>query len=280
MNVGQVSFWSWKHADFLLCSELTESNVLDDIEDDTDFNHLLNPLPNVAGDGDTRNKEDEQDDDDGDDDNEREDDFGPDSDVTDNEDGLWGRTCSTEEEAGSDGHQRREDDEYLALLAELDLEQDLREDHVRGQEEALDMEDGMEDDFSKIDHAYTKYFPGAAADYGLGTTLSDKFKSDRFADIRAKYNNIFYPFASQKEWEFTNVLLRIHCSLSEKTELVKTQLVSTRVCWNSEWLTTQSRCKDRAYRIKRLKKRTNSWNIYRLVHSGVIILSLWMDMSH
>jgi hypothetical protein len=125
-----------------------------------------------------------------------------------------------EMEESSQRHWQQVDDEEIRLLfAELGLDFTVDEGLEHDTEECTS--------FSKIHHENTKYYPGAAADYGEGTTFAERFKNDQFRASRDASGNLYYPFASWKEWEFTNVLMRLHCPLSEKTELLQTQVVST-----------------------------------------------------
>lgn len=79
--------------------------------------------------------------------------------------------------------------------------------------------------FSRI--VSSKFFEGAARIYGKGSTFLEKFSSDRLSDARINQDNIYLPWASHKEWEFANVLSRMHCSLEEKNALLNTQVVSS-----------------------------------------------------
>lgn len=76
--------------------------------------------------------------------------------------------------------------------------------------------------FSRI--ARTEYYPGAALTYGKGTTFLESFSDDQYAHQRA--DNKYFPLTTRAEWEFTSILMRMHCSLAEKTELLNTSLVS------------------------------------------------------
>jgi hypothetical protein len=76
--------------------------------------------------------------------------------------------------------------------------------------------------FSKI--VRTESYEGAAKVYGKGETFLERFGRDEQAQHRSE--NPYFPLASRDEWEFTNVLLRMHCSQAEKTELLNTGLVS------------------------------------------------------
>lgn len=78
---------------------------------------------------------------------------------------------------------------------------------------------------SKI--ASTEFFKGAARIYPemKGSTFTEKFAQDRLTKDRLTSGNIYYPLKSYDEWEFMNVLMRMNCSLEEKTTLLNTQLV-------------------------------------------------------
>lgn len=78
--------------------------------------------------------------------------------------------------------------------------------------------------FSKI--VRTEYYNGAAETFGTGTTFKEKFAHEQHAELREESNNLYYPMASFKEWEFSNILLRMPVSQNWKNELLNTQLVS------------------------------------------------------
>lgn len=67
-------------------------------------------------------------------------------------------------------------------------------------------------------------FPGASQIYGRGSTFLEDFGHDIFDDFRR--TNLYHPFVSRDEWEFTNVLMRMPCSLAQKNALLKTNIVS------------------------------------------------------
>jgi hypothetical protein len=72
----------------------------------------------------------------------------------------------------------------------------------------------------------TELYPGAAEVYSKeGLTFMDRFtRNDPFAQLRQQ--NPYIPFTSFDEWEFTNILFRMPCSLSWKSELLSTRVVS------------------------------------------------------
>lgn len=76
----------------------------------------------------------------------------------------------------------------------------------------------------------TKFFTGAARIYRdmKGMTFTEKFAQDRLRVVKEGDDgkNIYYPLKDYEEWEFMNVLMRMKCSLEEKTALLNTKLVS------------------------------------------------------
>ena len=71
----------------------------------------------------------------------------------------------------------------------------------------------------------TEYYPGASLTFGRGTTLIEEFQKDRCTPQRQQSNNVYYPFASKDEWEFSNKLMRMPGSLAAKTDLLDTAIV-------------------------------------------------------
>jgi hypothetical protein len=79
--------------------------------------------------------------------------------------------------------------------------------------------------YSKITRS--ECYEGAALIIGTGLTFLDKFATDQHANTRETTGNLYYPMSSYKEWEFTNLLLRLLISLSWKNRLLQTQIVSS-----------------------------------------------------
>jgi hypothetical protein len=115
---------------------------------------------------------------------------------------------------GPDEEDLQDQQDDAGLLDLLGWQNDLR----------LDASNRDDPTFSKT--VRTKYFKGAARVLRKGATFVERFFEDRFANIRAQTNNVYYPMSSYEEWEFVNTLMRMKTSLAEKTRLLQTSLVS------------------------------------------------------
>ena len=73
-------------------------------------------------------------------------------------------------------------------------------------------------------HFYTDFFPGASKVFGEGETYMDLFDQDKYANERMA--NLYYPFASQSEWELASYLLKSDLSMAAIDEFLNLQLVS------------------------------------------------------
>ena len=71
---------------------------------------------------------------------------------------------------------------------------------------------------------YTDFFPGASKVFGEGETYMDLFDQDKYANKRMA--NLYYPFASQSEWELASYLLKSDLSMAAIDEFLNLQLVS------------------------------------------------------
>lgn len=71
---------------------------------------------------------------------------------------------------------------------------------------------------------YTEVYPGAAQTYGKGPTFMDAFDGDRYAAMRE--DNLYYPWASQPEWELASFLLRSSLSMAAIDQFLSLKLVS------------------------------------------------------
>jgi hypothetical protein len=71
---------------------------------------------------------------------------------------------------------------------------------------------------------YTETFPGASEIFGQGETYMDSFDNDEHADERK--TNLYYPFASQPEWELASYILKSGLSMAAVDEFLKLQMVS------------------------------------------------------
>lgn len=129
-----------------------------------------------------------------------------------------GENAEGEDEGDGDGEDGDGDNEEQGDFAELFQELQISgEAMARGGE----LESHMASNYSKI--AKTEAYPDAARIYGKGTTFLERFADDQYAEQRAENN--YFPLASKEEWEFTSVLMRMRCSLAEKSELLNTMLV-------------------------------------------------------
>ncbi|KIM65973.1 hypothetical protein SCLCIDRAFT_38914, partial [Scleroderma citrinum Foug A] len=116
------------------------------------------------------------------------------------------------------------------IVQESDL---FNEDQPDLQEEIPEWEcDGV--DFNMRDDASTgtpfpeapsnvEYYPGASSTYGQGTTFISEFFNDKYAHLR--HENIFYPFASQEDWQLGSWLLRSGLSMAAIDSFLSLELI-------------------------------------------------------
>jgi hypothetical protein len=79
-------------------------------------------------------------------------------------------------------------------------------------------------DGTSVPLSYTvEEFSGAAKVYGMGRTFMDYFDADKHADKRAE--NLYYQFASRKEWEVASFLLRSSLSMAAIDSFLSLSLV-------------------------------------------------------
>jgi hypothetical protein len=71
---------------------------------------------------------------------------------------------------------------------------------------------------------HTESFLGSSEVFGNGETYVDLFDEDEYAD--ARQTNLYYPFASQLEWELASFLLKSDLSRVAIDQFLKLQLVS------------------------------------------------------
>jgi hypothetical protein len=72
---------------------------------------------------------------------------------------------------------------------------------------------------------HTDFFQGSSKVFGNGETCLDLFDEDEYAE--ARQTNLYYPFASQPEWELASFLLKSDLSRVAIDQFLKLQLVST-----------------------------------------------------
>jgi hypothetical protein len=99
-----------------------------------------------------------------------------------------------------------------SLLPEVDMEIVDNIDDQPPQQEAM------------LPSFHTEFFLGSAKVFGNGETYLDLFDEDEYADARE--TNLYYPFASQPEWELASFLLRSNLSRVAIDQLLKLQSVS------------------------------------------------------
>jgi hypothetical protein len=71
---------------------------------------------------------------------------------------------------------------------------------------------------------HTEFFLGSSKVFGNGETYMDIFDEDKYAD--ARQTNLYYPFASQLEWELASFLLKSDLSRIAIDQFLKLRLVS------------------------------------------------------
>ena len=71
---------------------------------------------------------------------------------------------------------------------------------------------------------FVEVYEGCAAAFPGGEMFMGQFRSDRYAEQRRE--NIYFPFASRKEWEFASWLLRSSLSMAVINNLLSLEIVS------------------------------------------------------
>ena len=99
----------------------------------------------------------------------------------------------------------------------------------------MDVPNDMPDDAQESDLQHTpgsntpspgniKYFPGASQSYPGRKTFMDQFFSDKHGELHK--DNLFYPFASQEDWQMASWLLRSRLSMAAIDSFLSLDLVS------------------------------------------------------
>lgn len=70
---------------------------------------------------------------------------------------------------------------------------------------------------------FVKEYTGSAQIFGTGPTFLDKFDMDKYSPHRK--TNLYYPFASREEWEYSFFLVRSNMNLAHVDELLKLEKV-------------------------------------------------------
>lgn len=76
--------------------------------------------------------------------------------------------------------------------------------------------------------AFVELYEGCSEAFPGGKSFMDNFRQDRYAAERQE--NLYFPFASQEEWQFASWLLRSHLSLSAIDSLLSLDIVSNDLC--------------------------------------------------
>lgn len=71
---------------------------------------------------------------------------------------------------------------------------------------------------------FTEKFPGCSNSYIGGFTFMDRFWQDEHAEERQE--NLYFPFASREEWEFSSWCLRSGLSMAAINALLSLTIVS------------------------------------------------------
>ncbi|KAJ6571013.1 hypothetical protein DFH09DRAFT_1246876 [Mycena vulgaris] len=113
-------------------------------------------------------------------------------------------------------------DDEIAMNVDVDLNptaMDVDESFPPGSET-----DSVEADFvGHTNRTCREDFRGAARTVGGGKTFIDHFHNDQHADKRAQ--NLYYPFATEEEWELVSWLTRANLSMAATNEFLKLRLV-------------------------------------------------------
>ena len=83
---------------------------------------------------------------------------------------------------------------------------------------------------SHFENYYTEIYPGAAKTYGRGLPFLDKFDRDQYSAMREE--NLYYPWASQPEWELASFLLHLSLSMAAVDQFLSLDLVSQFILFN------------------------------------------------
>lgn len=77
----------------------------------------------------------------------------------------------------------------------------------------------------KLSPFHTEFYDGAAQILEtIGQTFLDVFNEDEYTDKQKKL--LYYPFASQQEWELASFLLKSDLSMAAIDDFLKLQLIS------------------------------------------------------
>ena len=99
-----------------------------------------------------------------------------------------------------------------------DITEEVAEEYITG--ESLDIAE------ETLPHQpVTKLYPGTSKNYGQGHTFMDIFNANQF--LAMCEHNIFYPFASKTEWQFTLWLTNSGLSMATVDECLSLDIVGS-----------------------------------------------------
>ena len=70
---------------------------------------------------------------------------------------------------------------------------------------------------------FVEMYEGCAEQFSGGRTFMDEFRNDRYAEERQQ--NLYFPWASRREWAFASWLLRSRLSMAAIDSLLSLELV-------------------------------------------------------
>ena len=82
-------------------------------------------------------------------------------------------------------------------------------------------------DYTDTPQIFTKFFPGCSDLYPGGATFMDIFWQDKYT--QEWQENLYYPFTSDKEWEFSSWCLHSGLSMAAIDSLLSLSIVSRQI---------------------------------------------------
>ena len=76
---------------------------------------------------------------------------------------------------------------------------------------------------SELPGKFTEAYEGCSEAFPGGWSFIDRFSEDQYTDERQQ--NLYFPFASQEEWQFASWLLHSHLSLAAIDSLLSLDIV-------------------------------------------------------
>lgn len=81
--------------------------------------------------------------------------------------------------------------------------------------------------YADTPQTFTEVFPGRSDSYSGGATFMDMFRRDKYAEEWQE--NLYYPFASEEEWQFSSWCLRSGLSMATIDSLLSLSIVSCQI---------------------------------------------------